>query len=481
MSKFRNPRERAIYNIKTLLSQKEDKRIEIAGLMGTYDSAGNEVVTVENRDNFVYVRVNGSFSEVVEAFNERVYPEFDAKVLIAKSKTGNFYEVIGRDLGQYNGSWGGNAFYFPHALQHSFGSGENQGSDPVFLYKRQLLQPLAVRPQISGSMTAYVEGDFYVWNNNIKYFGGKNTVDFTPLLPTGNYNRFVTIYLNGETEDLGYITGNPFIVDIYTSGTVNYIPNVSLYNGIPLAAVLISTGTTSIDWDHLFDLRNFLNAGGSQNTQLHSLDPMYGYHTGTLRASLVTVFDAPNYFTGTVVEDVLKEIYENPVLVAKNNINQGRVQRINFIEGNGIGISPYFSGTNINLTFTSTGSSSSGSGHIIANATGTYPTRSKLTFYNYLFGVDLIVSDNSSQNSTDIIITGNIFSTHNHSLARFYVTGGSNRVELPDYAEYIDSVFYAGTLIDPLNYTLSGNYQIWFLSGVGAAGTVVVNYGILSI
>lgn len=306
-------------SIGKLLNKKADKIIFLSGLLGTYDEGGNQVIIVPARPSFVYVRIGGNYSETIQAFNTTVAPNFDTKVLVTKATDSNYYIVIGLDIPQYP-DWGGNPYYMAHALQHMFGEGVNEGSDPVFIYKRQLLQPLGVHPNPTGSMSAVVEPDFYVWNNTIKYFPGADTADFSNLVPTGAYSRFLTIYLDGNAETLGYATGTEFYPSFYITGTVDYIPEVSPIVGIPLSAVYLSTGMTSVDWDSLFDLRNFLNQGG-MGINTHGLDPIDGYHSGTLRANQVTITDIGNFFTGTIVEDALQEIDNKTFLPRLHHID----------------------------------------------------------------------------------------------------------------------------------------------------------------
>jgi hypothetical protein len=284
-----DPRRKLESVIGALLSTKEDKIKYIGGLLGTYDANGQEVVDVENRPDFVYVRIGGNFGEVIEAFNQSVFPEFNTKVLLQKSQLGNFYEVFGRDVAQYP-TWDQNAFISVHALTHSFGVGDNEGGDPVFIYKRQLLQPLGVHPNPTGAYSAIVEGDFYQWQDDTRYFPGATTVDFSYLKPTGSTAKFVTVYLDGLTESIKYYTGVDFYPSVFVTGTIDYIPDVAQNVGIPLAAIYLTSGTSEIDWDSIYDLRPFLKAG-------------------EVKAGVVTVLDAANYFTGSTVEAALAEIF----------------------------------------------------------------------------------------------------------------------------------------------------------------------------
>ena len=255
--------EKLANRLASLIDTKEDKTIIYGGLLGTINSDGFEIVSVPNRANFVYVRLNGSFSEVIEAYNVSVALNYGAKVRLKKRDDDLFYEIISLDIQQYS-DYGGNGIttYLPsHAFTHSFGSGNGVGSDPVFIYKRQLLQPMAVRPA-DNTMYAYVESDFYTWKDTITYFQGGNTADLTLSKPTGSVSRWITIYLNGETNSLGYVTGTDFSITYFSPDTVPYIPEVDPTIGIALASVLLKSNTTAVSWDNIYDLRCFLNPGG---------------------------------------------------------------------------------------------------------------------------------------------------------------------------------------------------------------------------
>lgn len=284
-------------NLVRLVDTKEDKTIYYAGLLGTLDADGNEVVDVPGRSNFSYVRLNGSFNEVIEAFNTTVQTTYGLKVRIAKKADEFFYEVLSVDTQQYPNYGGGgtNAFLPKHAFTHSFGSGDGVGLDPVFIYKRQLLQPLGVQPISTGTaMYAKVNPDFYTWNNEIKYFSGDNTVDFSPAKPTGSSSVWITVYIDGNTNLLGYVTGTYFTTSFFTPSTVPYIPEVSASVGIALAGILLASGTATVNWDNTFDLRNFLNPGGivtsAAITGVAQGAILYGGLSGT-------VTQLPNYFS----------------------------------------------------------------------------------------------------------------------------------------------------------------------------------------
>jgi hypothetical protein len=292
-----------------VIDLKQDKPKYIGGLLGAYKN-GRKRVRSLTRPGYVYVRLGGNDSEIIEALNFNVQETWDLKVLVTESDSNpGIYVVVGRDIGQYDSWPTASSALIRHGATHSFGN----GSDPVFIYKKQMVQPLQAHPTNPRSNALRVEGDFYIWKNEIKYFPGGNTTDLSVAKPTNsNAARWLTVYLDGDNNALAYQTGTDFTLISYTSmvptGIVYYIPEVSPSVGIPLSAVYLTTGSSTFGWDDYQDIRNFLDGGGSP-ALLHELDPLHGYHTGTLRSSIVTVVDVGNYFTGTIVEDVLQELW----------------------------------------------------------------------------------------------------------------------------------------------------------------------------
>ena len=68
-------------------------------------------------------------------------------------------------------------------------------------------------------------------------------------------------------------------------------------------------------------------------------------------------------------------------------------------------------------------------------------------------------------------------SDHLHGVFRWASDTGQTVFELPDVAEYIESVYDDGTLVDPLLYSLSDDRtQIVFDTAPTAASVIVANY-----
>lgn len=311
--------------LNSILENKVDKPQQLYGTLGIYNN-GNEVVIVPNRAGFVYVRLSGSDSEIVEAYNDVVPSKFNLEVLVEVQKNKTF-KVIGANTALYQSTKNQSYIVAKHSWTHTFGySPENTGSDPILIYKRQMLQPLGVTPSVS-PMQVQVWGDFYSWNSQIANFPDTMSSDLSAYKPTGSINaRYVTIYLDGDTNSLGYRVGDEFINNFYVTGVLGYIPEIDPVEGIPLAAVFLTTGTSVIDWNNIRDIRNFLNNSGAiTSIPQHPLDPIGGYHTGTLRASLVTIVDAGNYYTGTTVEVALQEVYEKANAASSSSSASGHI------------------------------------------------------------------------------------------------------------------------------------------------------------
>src|SRR5258706_1690280 len=101
-----------------LIDTKQDVQQYIGGLLGTYVN-GIATVRVANRPGYVYVRLNGSYSEVITALNGAVAEVFDLKVIVTRPpENPGVYIIKGRDATQY-GSFGTNngqgaSAYLPH-------------------------------------------------------------------------------------------------------------------------------------------------------------------------------------------------------------------------------------------------------------------------------------------------------------------------------------------------------------------------------
>jgi len=291
--------------LKRLLQSKEDKLEIIPGMLGRYNLFGIKQIEVPNRPGFVYVRVRGQTSEIVEAFNDAVGLDFGLAILLIRDKlTPRYYRVLGRNVSLYE-SWDDQLPVPRHGAQHSFNAG---GWDIVWIYRKQMVQPLQCHPQAVPNMTVYVEADFYFWSNEFKYWAGGSSTSLTPYVPGSGLSRYVTVYLDGDLEAVQFKIGTTFSTSFPPADIISFIPEILPTEGIPLAAVLVTSSTTSITWDNLFDLRIMLFTGSGALPGIHGLDPVHGFHSGTLDAEDVTLADVDNNYSGGNLEQVMDEV-----------------------------------------------------------------------------------------------------------------------------------------------------------------------------
>lgn len=254
-------------SIQGLEFTKGDKVNYIPGVLG-FTLAGENKVEVPTRVGYVYIRVRGSESEVIQAYNDAVSPVYGLPVLFAKDDIDKTrYRVIARDTGAYQ-NWGSSSPYLPrHGHTHSFIPEEGGGGDIVWAYSRQLM-PLAVYPSgTSGAGMVIIKPGTYYQNNIWHYAGGTATASLLPYKPTDDTARMVLVYLDGN--------GNPGLLpsDDYFSasitgnaGIVPYLPPIVATNYIPLEAIRLVSGTSKISWGNIYDVRPWLVGDGFIST-----------------------------------------------------------------------------------------------------------------------------------------------------------------------------------------------------------------------
>lgn len=248
--------------LQSALNRKENVTDTIPGLLGTTIN-GKQRVKVSNRKGFVYVRLHGNLSETIKAYNDQVLQIYGMPVLVKRVHgKGYHYYVTGKDIGRYP-NWGGNnaqAQYAQHGNQHSFGIGAG-GSDVVWVFKKQFM-PLLLYPY-SGTAVR-VTDDWYQWGDEYKHFTG-SVVEIGAAKPVilGD-SRFVTLYLDGNTNTVKGATGTLFASTPFPADVSPYINVPTPSEGIPLSAVLLTSDTTNIAWNNIYDdIRPIFGVGGS--------------------------------------------------------------------------------------------------------------------------------------------------------------------------------------------------------------------------
>lgn len=244
---------------------KADKLQLIKGLLGA--PIGGETVEVPNRPGYVYVRLRDNQNEFISAYNSEVALVYNLPVLVARDEVNpNVYRVVGRDLAQYK-DWGDSAYVPRHGNAHSFNLAGGGGGDVVWIYSEQIVPIGAIPSGSSGAAGVIIAEGGYWWEERPVYAGNTGTADLlTGNRPTGaNGVRVVLVYLDGESGVPGFIAGDDEF-DYTITGTMDLLPFVPDLptDTIPIAAIRIPSGTSSIVWENIYDLRNFFGTGAGE-------------------------------------------------------------------------------------------------------------------------------------------------------------------------------------------------------------------------
>ncbi|MBT4585877.1 hypothetical protein HN960_05425 [Candidatus Peregrinibacteria bacterium] len=254
MSKLALERSLKIYNKRL----KRDSSDNLSGLLGI-GIDGRRSVEVPGRNSYVYVRIRGVESELIQAFNDRVPPVYDLPVILTRQ--GNKYRIKERDIDRYD-DWGGNSSFVPsHGNQHSLVPDVGGGGDPVWVDSRQFL-PLGVTPSGSfGSPYANVMGyNIKTSDGSWIYAGNTGTPDLLMYRPDDDTAIMVLVYMDKDTGNPGILVGSGTFSSSSITGTNSiapYIPTGTSSSQIPLGVVRLVSGTSFIGWDNIYDLREW--------------------------------------------------------------------------------------------------------------------------------------------------------------------------------------------------------------------------------
>lgn len=244
-------------SIRKLDNIKEDVIQEFPGILGV-TFKGQKYIDVPNRDGFVYVRLRSNLNEVIQAYNSSVSPIYDLPVIVTRDKTSERFVISGRDLGRYT-DWGSSSYLPRHGAQHSFPM-DNYGGDVVWVYDRQFV-PLSIQPSGSrGANNVFINGDVLYWDGDWIFAGDTGTADIFAYKPTGTTAKMVLVYINNYGNP-ALLEGSDMFDNTATgmSQIIPYLPSLSTTLGIPLGAVRLTSGTTRITWNEIYDLRPLLN------------------------------------------------------------------------------------------------------------------------------------------------------------------------------------------------------------------------------
>lgn len=237
---------------------------EISGELGIYLN-GNKLVEVSNRSGFVYVRLRNSLSEVIQAFNDQVSATYGLPVIVVRD--GTRYRVKGRDAQRYS-DWGSSTSFVPiHANQHSFNPDGGGGGDLVWVYGKQMMPMNAIPSGTAGADGVVVNSYQYKkTNGTILNIGLTGTQSMFAWKPTDNQAVMGIVYVDPNVGNpvFTFNTGTPFSASITgTEEVVPYYPTISNSSYLLIAGIRLVSGTTTIGWDNIYDLRQWMTPPGT--------------------------------------------------------------------------------------------------------------------------------------------------------------------------------------------------------------------------
>jgi hypothetical protein len=260
-------------SLRNLRKQTEPKQIYLSGTLGVA-LGGQEIVDVPGRPGFVYVQLLNNLSELIQAYNGTVASIYGLPILVQRN--GDRYDVTGRDTLRYQ-NWGNTPYLPIHGNTHSFNTASGGGGDLVWVHQEQFY-PLAVTP--SGtyeSPNVIVAPYLYNWYGAWHYYAGGGAPDCALAHPTGSSSTQVLLLcLEGDAGTLHYITGSVEAPHLITgsAGLFPHLPSYDPDTDIPLAAICITTGTTTIGWEEIYDVRQFFGreqtGGGTGSVSNHN-------------------------------------------------------------------------------------------------------------------------------------------------------------------------------------------------------------------
>lgn len=240
---------------------------------------GRKTIEVPNRQAFVYVRLRDNQNEVVQAFNNKVAASYDLPVVLVRE--GNRYIVQGVNTQRYENNWNNSAPYLPkHGTSHSFPYGG--GGDVTWIFDRQIM-PALIYPNTETGTNVKMYGYPFLANDNrwrlVGNTGTQELISYRPI--TGAMSLMVLVYLDANTGNPGLLvnSGSQFPQNITGNNVFQYLPSPTSNNQIPLAGVLLSTGTSSISWANIYGVRQWVQsiptgtaAGGGSGTSINIQD-----------------------------------------------------------------------------------------------------------------------------------------------------------------------------------------------------------------
>lgn len=276
--------------LKTQKKKTPKKNLQIAGTLGI-PLGGQRVTEVAHRKSFVYVKLRDNQNEIIQAFNNKVAPSYGLPVIV--QRIGGRYVVVDVNTVRYQNNWNSFAPFLPsHGNTHSFDPDNSGGGDIVWIHPRQIMPSLIIPSGSLGGPNVLMSSYTLQQSNGTwLYTGNTGTSNLVPYKPNSTGTTLVLIYLDSTTGNPGFLfsTGTYLSPSITgTSQLVPYFPTlISPSTQIPLSVVRLVSGTSSIAWDNIYDVRQWIHptvtgtsgGGGDDSTYLRldtNNDPLTG-------------------------------------------------------------------------------------------------------------------------------------------------------------------------------------------------------------
>jgi hypothetical protein len=240
----------AVKSAQQSLETREIKQGKVRALLG--DVVGN--LTGPSGVPWVLARLYGDASRRVEAYNGTpLVPTFNLAVeLWVRYENGRAtrYDIKGIDTGvPYAGGYtpGGSGGLAAHHLSHEGTPGGGWDLVNIYPLNMTFMRP---DPQATPDLTVQVAGGFWWASGTLVYFTGGNSPAFTP---PGSGLRYDVLTLDAAGSlniQVGALTTPPVTFVLPT-------------DELPIVAVLLSAGQTTIQRTDMYDVRPFLSIGGS--------------------------------------------------------------------------------------------------------------------------------------------------------------------------------------------------------------------------
>lgn len=461
---------RRIQSIQTAKSYTDrNKRKLIPALLG--NNAGT-VEVVSGQLEWVWIRLHQDPNQVARAYMATaVEPTADIMVEVEwVDPIGYVIRGIATSPVYINNPWTGSVP--AHAWQHERGDFSQGGFDPVNTHIRAIHE-LRARQTVPASLSLYVEYGRYPMGGVEYIMPATTTSALTPPSNPGE-QRIDLLYIDAA-QTLQWVTGTPVVAGGFI---VPSRPGNPTGGYVPLAYVTISNGQTAITEPNIEDARVPWAAFGSGSVAPHAIDGMAHTIGGLTNGYLVKsdgtkVVPATNTDAQVAATVTASHARQHVITSTSDHTSTATPGQMLKADSNGLPINA----TNTDAQVSSTVSASHARQHSITSTSDHTSTATPGRILKAdANGLPVDATNTDAEIAAAVAAAGSIAPPHIHGLAR-WVSDGGTTFNLPDTAEYVDTVNDAGTDYDPLGYSLSSDRtQIAFDVAPVAGRMILCNY-----